>query len=175
MRLLMVSAIIPLTGLASDTGAARADQVCVKCSAPAATYRCELTGADVPSDARRVGFYCASRIARDEQHSTCAVVRREEQCAGQRRSYVFDASAPVPGSLLGDPEGSSTQPEEARKTRNGPPETVEELTRETARRTGESLERAAKETVETTRGIGEHVGDAARATWRCIGSLFDEC
>jgi len=137
-------------------------------------------------DQRRLGFYCAARIAEDEGHGSCAAVRNPEQCSGLRRSYSFDASAPVPKPLAGDHRNEAESEAEIIEDEGRPPETVVELTRETARRTGESLDRAAERTVETTRGIGERMRDAAehaagavenatRTTIRCIGSLFNDC
>ena len=186
IRLLIVGGVAALAMPVLGIPGLRADGICIKCTGPAATYRCAVQGADVPEDARSKRFYCASRIAEEEHHSACAAVRREKQCTGAQRSYVFDARTPLPNDLRMPQERESSQRRGEAAETDGPPETVEELTRETARRTGESLERAADETVETTRGIGERVRGAAsdaagavdraaRATFRCIGSLFDEC
>jgi len=184
MRLLILPATVFTALLLWDAPVAQSDEICVRCTGPAQTYRCTVQGDDAPKDLRGRGFYCASRIAEDEHHASCAAVRREMQCQGEPRSYVFDAAKPLPGVLAHIEE--PVQEEVRDKEKAGPPETVEELTRETARRTGESLEKAADQTVKTTRGIGEQVRDAvagaagavdraARGTVKCIGSWFDDC
>ncbi|RIA56369.1 hypothetical protein [Dichotomicrobium thermohalophilum] len=172
--------------LTTSATSARAGEICIRCTAPEQTYRCAVVGNEVPADLRRRGFYCASRIAKDEGHDTCAAVRKETQCQGVQRSYVYDPHAAVPGPLADESQAGTEDEAERTEDDDGPPKTVVDLTRETARQTEESLEEAADQTVETTRGVGERVRDAAgtaataveeatRTTIRCIGSLFDDC
>lgn len=179
--LLVAAGLVALTWSVSH---AHGSEICIKCTSPAKTYRCALLGEDAPVQLRHRGFYCASRIADEEDHQTCAAVRRETQCAGERRDYVYDPTAPVPGPLVEDEDGEAL--EQPPQPKDGPPGTVAELTQETARQTEEGLKKAADQTVETTRGVGEQVSDAvrgaagavdraARATFRCLGSWFDEC
>jgi len=186
-----MSVLIPpmvAVALAFLTGAsaAGAGEICIRCTGPEQTYRCAVLGEGVPNDLRRQGFYCAARIARDEDHATCAAVRRETQCQGARRSYVYDPDAPEPAGFAGLEEPQPDAEAVAPGDEDGPPDTVVDLTRETARQTEEGLKEAADQTVETTRGIGEQVQDAAegaasavdraaRDTIRCIGSLFNDC
>ncbi len=175
-----------------DPGLAEPDAVCVRCTDPARNYLCEVAGAEVSGGGRKAGFFCAARIAEDYQHRTCAVARNDTQCDGERRRYVYQPDTPaVPPSRVAEEaapeaEGDPARDREAGQDKEGPPGTVVELTREAARKTGESLERAADETAETTRGVGEKmrdavsgaaeaVGRATRHTVKCIGSLFDDC
>jgi len=157
----------------------------VTCVAPAQTYRCTVLGDGAPADRRRQGLYCAYRIAQEEAHASCASARKETQCQGPERQYVFDDAA-APNSLAVVEPDADAEAATADKEKDGPPKTVVELTRETARQTSEGLKTATDKTVETTRGLGQQVQDsvkgaadvvdsAARATWRCIGSLFDDC
>lgn len=182
MRITILPAMAVLAALCAALASAQAGEICIRCTGPEQTYRCSVLGADAPADQRRLGFFCASRIAQDEDHATCAAVRKEKQCQGAPRSYVYDATARVPGPLADE----RTEDQASEHEQDGPPRTVVDLTRETARQTEESLEKAADRTVETTRTIGERVRDAAegtagavenatRATIRCIGSLFDDC
>jgi len=186
MRIAILSIMASMLSLGAHASSSTAGEICVMCSAPQQTYLCSVIGADASTDQRRLSFYCVARIAEDEGHGSCAAVRNQQQCRGLRRSYTFDASAPVPRPLADD-DRNEAEPEAGIVEEEGrPPETVVELTRETARRTGESLDRAAERTVETTRGIGERMRDAAentagavenatRTTIRCIGSLFNDC
>lgn len=166
--------------------------VCVRCTGPAQSYLCEVSGANVGSGSRTAGFYCAARLAQEHGHRTCAVARNDVQCEGEYRHYVHEpgaAEVPTIGVAIKDaPEAQSAEPSEqgAAKRKEGPPETVVELTRETARKTEESLKQAADDTAEATRGVGQRMRDAAagaaetvgratRNTIKCIGSLFDDC
>jgi hypothetical protein len=186
IRVKAVLAAVALPFLAGTASSTSAGERCIRCTAPERTYLCSVRGENVPADERRLGFYCAARIAEDEDHATCAVVRKEKQCQGERRGYVFDATAPVPGALADDAQVPQQEQAAGAAEPEGPPRTVVDLTRETARQTEESLEKAADQTVETTRGIGERVQDAAkgaagaveqatRTTIRCLGSLFNDC
>jgi len=119
------------------------------------------------------------------------MVRTQSQCSGDRRRYVYDGDRPLlpPLAKVHEDAGAHREREaedDGAAQKDGPPDTVVELTRETARRTSESLERAADETAETTRSVGERMRDAvsdtagavdraARNTLKCIGSLFDDC
>jgi hypothetical protein len=184
--LILLPSAFMLLVLAPPAAWAEPSAICVQCTGPAQSYGCTVAGADAPADRRRLGLYCAARIARDESHSTCAAVRREMQCKGVQRSYVYDGDARLPGTLTGAEPDPAQDPDAQAAEKDGPPETMVELSRETARQTGETLKRAADETAETTRGVGERVRDAAvgaaeavdratRNTIKCIGSLFDDC
>lgn len=182
-----------LTGLAAAclgvaslfASAAQAGESCIKCTGPAQDYRCIVSGLDATVDQRRLGFYCASRIARQKGHNACASVRKARDCDGVTLRLAYDPDTGAPLAAVPPDDETPGETDQAGKE-DGPPGTVVELTRETARRTGESLERARDETVETTRGVGERVKDAVsgaataidratRSTLKCIGTLFDEC
>jgi hypothetical protein len=174
----MAMSVIGLSG-------AHASEVCVTCVAPAQTYRCTVVGDGAPADPRRLGLYCAYRIAQDEAHASCASVRKQTQCEGLQRQYGFDEAAAPKNFLVVEPDETADTASE-QKQNDGPPRTVVEFTRETARQTTEGVKTATQETVETTRNLGqqvqhsvkgaaEAVDGAARATWRCVGSWFDDC
>jgi len=186
MRVTFLTAV----GLALMSGAQASDtsagEVCIRCTAPEQTYRCDVLGGDAPADVYRIGLYCAARIAEDDGHAACAAVRKEPHCPGSTRSYVYDARLPAPWLPAPDQHAEHEGAAVSAQDRDGPPDTVVELTRETARRTEEGLERAADETAQTTRSVGKRVQDAAEGavnavdraaqnTIRCIGSWFDDC
>jgi len=164
--------------------AVQAGESCIKCTGPAQNYRCVVSGLGGSIDQRRLGFYCASRIARRKGHNACASVRQARGCDGVTLPLAYDPD-PVEPFASASPDGEKPR-EDEKARKDGPPETVVELTKETARQTEQSLRRAGEETAETTRGVGERVKDAvagattavdraARSTWKCIGTLFDEC
>lgn len=99
------------------------------------------------------------------------------------------AQVAAPGAGPGEPvapvaapdgtaQGEPPEPEEPA----GPPKTVEELAKRTAKSSKEGLEDAgdavvgaAKKTGETIGDAGDAVGNAAKSTWRCLSTLFSDC
>lgn len=82
------------------------------------------------------------------------------------------------GAAQGEVQGETPGPEEP----VGPPKTVEELAKRTAKSSKEGLEDAgdavvgaAKKTGETIGEAGSAVGNAAKSTWRCLSTLFSDC
>lgn len=175
-----------------------AQDICVRCTGPEQTYRCQVDGAGVPSDGRALSFFCAAKIAEENTHASCAVVRRPKECVGPLRTYAYDPEAvPQFGAPL--PDGTESEAAQAgpEKKREGPPDTLVDLTKETAKETGKVISKAgekiggaaktaAKATEKTTRKIGEKVRDvvtdagkavdqAARKTLKCIGSALQNC
>lgn len=182
----------PLAGAAQD--------ICVHCTEPERIYQCQVEKAEASADNRALSFFCVAKLADEYGHRTCAVVRKRSTCTGVLKTYVYDPR--VVQGLAGAPEAQ--RGEDVRKTakngkasKDGPPDTLVGLTKETARETGEVLgkagrsiggaaEKAAKATAQTSRKIGESVRDAlsnagkavdqsARKTLKCIGSAFEDC
>lgn len=72
--------------------------------------------------------------------------------------------------------------EEAEAEPKGPPKTVEELAKRTAKSSKKGLEDAgdavvgvAKKTGEKLGEAGDAIGGAAKSTWRCLSSFFSDC
>lgn len=95
------------------------------------------------------------------------------------------APAPAPSEPLapvgnsGDAaDGEALEPEQP----SGPPKTVEELAKQTAKSSekglkdaGEAVAGAAKKTGETIGEAGSAIGKAAKSTWKCLSTLFSDC
>lgn len=90
---------------------------------------------------------------------------------------IEPAVAPADASQEGQPKQ-----EEAEAEPKGPPKTVEELAKRTAKSSKKGLEDAgdavvgvAKKTGEKLGEAGDAIGGAAKSTWRCLTSLFSDC
>lgn len=103
MRLVLVVASLSIAAGLS----ARADELCVACEQPAATYRCAV---EQPSDKFRLGAdieqeVCAKVLSKKGEHQSCriAAVPAGGSCEGARRSVTLaDYQAAV------SPTGEST-------------------------------------------------------------------
>jgi hypothetical protein len=181
LLLLMPAGTLRAQDQAIPTGEPAAAEICVRCLGPERAYRCRLDGTH---DARRAGFICAARIAKEEAHDTCAVVRQQTGCTGDLRQYADDGGQDLdtgaPLAAASAPE--TVEPEPAQTPTEGPPGTLVDLTRQSAKQTERALGEAAEKTGEAARSLGETVRDAgtavgraARKTIKCLGSGLQKC
>jgi len=166
---------------------ALAQELCVSCQAPSASYNCVLKlpdGASSPPQARRLlQLACIEDIAKRYGHESCGV-RRDMvgPCIGETHFLEWgqrgiqggvakpDGADSMPGQANGQPEPAGTvpsappqkQPEKGKATE--PPKTVVEM-----------AERAGKDSGRQLKEAGDAVGSAVRKTWRCISSFFGDC
>ena len=156
-------AAVVLVAATASQGGALAQDVCIVCEEPRATYRCiAQDGPTRPSDAH-LQLVCITEIAKSGGHASCSASRKQTgPCEGVIRQVVAGAAPPV----LSQPPGGAPDPAqgEAAKKPKGPPETVEELAKQTAKSTKEQIVKA-----------GDSVGGAAKKSWRCLTSLFKDC
>lgn len=198
--------------VASSNSDAFGQEVCVSCSEPRAVYRCMLDSslADVSfrGRGRALEFVCITEIAKRAPHGRCSVSRDHGQiCLGQDfvlspatlgaddgtqmgaavrdkgDSSEYGVAPPVP------PVGTAAKPatiprekEPRRSSAGGPPETLEELARDTVdtskrqiKDAGRAVDRTVKSAGETIEQAGSSVGRAAEKTWRCLTSLLSRC
>jgi hypothetical protein len=155
MRIARRAPLVSGLAMALGIATAAAQEHCVRCTGPEATYRCVPDDAALPPPSAKL--LCITTLALDGGHATCAIQgTRAGACTGPER--LVSAAALAPSGNLPYPAAPS------RPAPSGEPQTVEELTRQMARATGEQMEKA-----------GDAVGSAARKTWGCIASLFKSC
>jgi hypothetical protein len=176
-----------------------AQEFCVTCSAPDATYRCVVSGDSSAARSSRGQLLCITELAQSGHHASCSAGRNPSTgCPGELRTVAFppgtDLSAPP---LAGTPPagpppgmgayapppvpavpGAAPQPAPAAPpgvTEAPPPEaepkTVEELAKKTVESTGQGLKKAGDVVTDT----GNAIGNAAKKTWKCVTSLFGDC
>lgn len=182
------------TALALSAVTAAAESYCVACYGPDAVYRCVI--ADVPASAApdpRNQVQCIKQLAKSGGHSRCSVERfSTANCAGPEKVVSTATAVPIAGpQASGDPADPSASkaaddiagnPVEPVAPPSATPRTVEELAKSAAATTKESLNEVGgtmKSTTEkageTIGGFGSAVGNAAKKSWNCLTSLFNDC
>ncbi|MEQ8825361.1 MAG: hypothetical protein RIC14_13405 [Filomicrobium sp.] len=198
-----VAPIVACLGVVTGAAVpATAQEACVTCDAPFAIYRCQVDSPDlVPSSP--VQFLCIKELAKRFGHQTCSVMRKSgTDCAGEvvvvTPADALPAAPPqdfaehpddVPGPVTpGEQEAIDAAEREkgpdqvAEPSEPGPPETVEDLAKQTVaasekglKNAGKTVADAAKNTGKTIEKTGEAIGSAAQKTWKCLSSFFGDC
>jgi hypothetical protein len=91
------------------SAAANATELCVKCSAPEASYACVVSGTSNATIDTVAKLYCITALAKSGAHESCSVDRTvTAPCPGERKEL------PVPAALDGqateDPPQTDTPP-----------------------------------------------------------------
>lgn len=168
------------------TPLAAAQEYCVVCFSPEAKYRCILEAQPGATGLTARGeLVCITELARTGQHASCAVGRiNVETCDGPVRTVMIpDTETNVMPPSEWQPE--LIPPEDARPVlaaepapdepqslpEEGPPQTVEELAKQTVEASGKGLKKAGEAVSDTAQSAGEVV----TKTWTCLSSLFSDC
>jgi hypothetical protein len=176
------AALAPLVvcGLAS---LASAQEYCVTCTGPAAQYRCLIGGhPSVAALTSRGQLLCITELAKIGPHASCSVGRPTSGvCGGEPRTVMFPSAA--------DPEAAPVtqwRPETTKVTvapatvqalkepvapSPAPPQTVEELAKETVTASGKGLKKAGEAVSDTA----QSAGNVVTKTWHCLSSFFSDC
>jgi len=146
-------------------GAVRAGELCVSCSEPDATYRCETQGFTA-GDAR-ADVACITELAKTEGHKRCGVNRRQaEPCDGPlrivRRDLLSDPPKYGPVAPTGGAE-DATAPAAPDAPSSQKPTVAGEL-KKAGDATGDAIGAASRA-----------VGSAAQNAWKCMMSLWTDC
>ncbi len=175
------------------TGAA-AQEFCVTCLGPDATYRCVI-GGDATTAARnsRGQFLCITELAKAGGHKSCSAARGQATpCPGETRTVMFTVGDPGASPLEQLPSDGATgmaplapvpiappapqplpgtqqaqpQPQPPVKTGSAPAGEPEKPN---------AVENFAKKTGEAVNDTGKAVGNAVKKSWDCVASLFGDC
>lgn len=164
-------------------GGAMAQDICVECSGPAARYNCSIKDAgrvqNVRGSGRAFEFVCLTELARAGKHDSCRISTGfTGACIGEPREIdvtktgddvvVGGTPQPSPAVGTGVPPPAPGVGEAKKK---GPPETLEQLARETVAQSKQQLSEAD----EGLKKAGEAVGGALKKSWSCLTTLFKEC
>lgn len=161
-------------------GAASAQSVCVECREPEKSYRCTIKGSEkvqnVKGSSRAIEFVCISEIARARGHQSCRVsTGYAGPCIGEHHEVDIarpagdSAAAASPEKSAGESSAKSEQ--QAQPKPKGPPQTLEELARDTMSKSKEQMTAAD----EGMRKAGSAVTGTLKKTWDCMASLFSRC
>jgi hypothetical protein len=185
-RICAIAAIL----LCALTISAAAQEFCVTCTGPDATYRCVI-GGDATTAARssRGQFLCITELAQSGHHASCSAARGQATpCPGETRTVMFPAGndpgvpplvetpapPPTPSGGLAPPAAPGQQqaqpqaPHETGPAQVPPAETQPKTVEELAKKTGEAV-------TDSANSAGNAVGDAMKKTWNCVTSLFGNC
>lgn len=178
MRAWLLATVVAMT-IGMPTGPAAAQEYCVACREPEATYRCTIDHAQpqgVP-----LKLLCIATMARDGGHASCSVkggtvfdcvgpIRRvDARTAGDvlaRGEKAASGSQQVPASTpAGTAEPDRKPPAQSEKVETAePPKTVAELAKSMTKSSAQSLGKA-----------GDALSGTTRKAWNCLVSLFSAC
>ncbi len=173
-----------ICGLALD---ASAQEYCVTCTEPDAKYRCTVRDeAGFTARTSRGQLLCISELARTGHHGSCSVGRTtDEPCEGELRTVMFPIGADAVPPPLAEPQPGTASPDvqdaqEATRQppeppAEGPPQTVEELAKQTVEASEKGLKKAGETVTDTAKSTGKAVGNAVSKTWNCLTTLFSDC
>ena len=191
-RISLIAIPVLLLGFATT---ASAQEFCVTCTGPDATYRCVI-GGEVSTATRssRGQFLCITELARTGHHASCSAARGQATpCPGETRTVMFPADEPAvppmaeplaPASPPMQPAQSAPPPAFApapvpqqaqpqvphdQQAVQPPPEAPPTEAKPNA------VEQIAKKTGEAVTETGNAVGNAMKKTWTCVTSLFGNC
>lgn len=168
-----------LVGLILLAAPAFCDEVaCVICTGPDQTYRCEVTGD--AATAASTGLFCASRIAGEHAHESCAVQRASADCTGLVVTYAYREDGANGTAAVAEP------PAEPKEVDKSEPKTLGEFTKDTVegsahavKKAGENIgsaaNKAGKATTDAIKGAGTAIGNATKKTLKCLGSALNDC
>ena len=133
--------------------AGAAAEICVTCTEPDASYKCEVEGLSAQSAAGTQGqILCIKILAGESGHKTCSVNRNTPApCSGPLRVVRAPDSAAVAPN-------AATNPQMPAAVRPVP------LPEPTGQPSMGPLEVA-----------GKGIADAAKKSWSCVSSLFKDC
>jgi hypothetical protein len=151
---------------------AAAQEYCVRCAQPDATYRCVITDPR-PLPGGSLQLACITALATEGRHASCAVQRDVTvfQCDAPVRRIVLGPAAGTDGAPPPVPQVVTALPSAAPTPPNEPPRTLLEA----AQRAKEATDRQFGATNEKMREAGAATSEFLRKSWRCVGSLFMKC
>ena len=152
-----------------------AQTACIRCSGPEAAYICTVTSEE-PFRDKATGLYCASKIAAERQHHSCAATREGDPCTdGVSVSFAYSPSRDA-GVMMPPPAAQPTEQQAKQEPeKKGEPETLVDLTKETVDGSVDAVKKAGKATGDAIKDTGRAIGDATKKTLKCLGSALNDC
>jgi hypothetical protein len=183
------TALIAVPAIAFLAQPATAQETCVVCTTPAATYRCAIEGservAQYRGSTRVMQYLCITELAKLGGHASCSVGRGSgAACMGELKVLRADDALAAAEAVVrdGNPPPGPPQNEPGPPSGSGPPRTLEELARRTVEQSSDQFQNAGKTVKDTAKTAGQQiekagdtVGGAVKKTWSCLTSLFTNC
>lgn len=144
-------------------GDTAAEEFCVSCRGPAASYRCIAAGT---RQSQSLKLACITEIAQAGNHESCSIkAGGAPDCSGPIR-YVGAEEQPA---VEATPEQQSAAPTAIPKEDRALSEAPASKTL-----TG-PIERAVKAAGESVANAGKAINDGSKKTWNCLTSFFKGC
>jgi hypothetical protein len=163
MKMRQCILIMGLTALALATPA-RAQEYCVSCAEPNATYRCVITDPK-PGAGQSLQVACTGALARDGKHNQCSI---------KSGVTVFECDAPIKRVALGDLKSAPVVVQPAAPPvpdPNAPPTTLLEA----AKRAKAASDQNLKKQADSVDAAADATGNFVLKSLKCIGTLFTQC
>jgi hypothetical protein len=164
-------AAIGLGLVAVSSVQASAQQHCVQCFGPSATYRCIVDGDGSAASGK---LECITALAAEGRHESCGVgIPIAQPCQGPVRRVTALSTGPLSGSQrpAAQPDPAQRSSDEEDRRSPGEPETVEAIARRMAPTAANPLTKVSEQIGK----FGTAVGGAARKSWDCLATLFRTC
>lgn len=179
------------------SASAVAQEYCVTCTGPEASYRC-LIGGEVPPAVRSSSgqFLCITELAKAGGHASCSAARGQASpCAGETRTVMYSLADPAgplapgtapPAAGLSPPPAAGLPPISERELAPVPLPPVDQQTQAPSVAPAETgtapaapkpnmVEDLANKTGKAVSDTGKAVGGAVKKSWDCVASLFGNC
>jgi hypothetical protein len=178
-RIVTIAAAMLLSPLVAS-----AQEYCVTCKGPDASYRCVIGGdATVAARNSRGQFLCITELAKAGGHSSCSAARGQATpCPGETRTVMFSLGDPGASPLEqptvtgATPPGQLAPVETMPATPLAPPAPAPaHTTAPVEEKKPNAVEDLANKTGKAVTDTGEAVGGAMKKTWDCVASLFGKC
>jgi hypothetical protein len=162
-------------------GQAGAQEYCVACTGPNATYRCIIENAQ-PGGSQPLQMMCITAMAKQGGHATCGIKRGTVfDCDGAVKRIPWSGlSPPVQPAVPGKQSAAEPAPVPAptadpKSDPNEPPKTVLEMAKRANEKTAEQFQKNNETMKEQAKATGDALAKATKKTWDCVSSLFTKC
>ena len=179
MRIVTIAAAMLLSPLVAE-----AQEYCVTCKGPDASYRCVIGGDATPTARSSRGqFLCITELAKAGGHSSCSAARGQATpCPGQTRTVMFTLGDPGASPLEQPTITGATPPGQLAPVETMPAPALAppapapvQTTAPAEEKKPTAVEDLANKTGKAVTDTGEAVGGAMKKTWDCVASLFGKC
>lgn len=167
-----------------------AEELCVVCNDPPATYRCDQGNG--PATGPGLQLSCIKQLAQRGGHQSCTIDRTRAGAPCNGLLVTLDPAAadtaPAPVAIAPSSGSNATPAQTAlpapipAQPKDAPPATVEALAKQTAEQSQKEWEETNAKVKETTQAAGQNlkkaggaVGEAVKKSWDCVVSLFSAC
>jgi hypothetical protein len=186
-------AVALAVALCAHAAAASAQEFCVICTAPDATYRCVIGGDNAAARSSRGQLLCITELAQRGHHASCSAGRNTGgTCPGELRTVMFPPGEEPMAPPLADtppmipppaiPGPYAKQPVEAHAPDGAhPPEGAQPPAGATPAEahppdaSPQTVEEGLKKAGKAVTDTGNAVGHVMKKTWTCVTSFFGDC